>query len=100
MKIIIKPRGKGKTTDLINLCANNNYSLIVVHTQENARLVFEAAKRLKKHIPMPITYQEFIENRYSAQNVDTFLIDNVDMLLQRMTRVPIEAITLTEETRN
>lgn len=100
MKIIIKPRGKGKTTDLINLCANNNYSLIVVGTQENARMVFEAAKKMKKPIPMPITYRDFLENRYAGQNIDTFLIDNVDLLLQWTTRVPIEAITLTEETKN
>jgi hypothetical protein len=33
-------------------------------------------------IPLPITYVEFIEKRYSGRNISGFLIDNLEMFLQ------------------
>jgi hypothetical protein len=47
---------------------------------------------------MPITHQEFLEGRFHKTNVKAFYIDNVDMLIQALSRnVSVRTVTLTDE---
>ena len=97
MKIIIAPRGTGKTTQLIKQCASYNYALIVCHNQQMCRWTFNHAKEIGIDIPMPITYDELMRGIYRGKSIDAFLLDNVEMFLKSLTAVPIAAITMSEE---
>ena len=100
MKIIIKPRGMGKTTELIKLATNGRYKLIVCHNHNEAQKIFQQARKMKLKIPLPISYQEFLDKQYYGKNIESFLIDNVDMFLTYLTSVPIEAISFNDDTPN
>ena len=93
MKKIIKARGDGKTTDLIQL-SHETGAYIVCRSQETCSMISAMAREQKLDIPFPITYQEFLEGRYGMR-ISGFLIDDADELLQRLSRVPIDAITMT-----
>jgi hypothetical protein len=45
------------------------------------------------NIPLPITYDEFIQKRY-GRNISGFLIDNLDLFLKHLSNVPINAVTM------
>ena len=45
-------------------------------------------------IPLPITYADFVEKRYHGRNISGFLIDNLEMFLQYLSNVPVNAITM------
>jgi hypothetical protein len=46
-------------------------------------------------IGFPLTYDEFLQERYAGQNIRHFFIDNVELLIQHMTAVHVAAITVT-----
>jgi hypothetical protein len=98
MKTIVAERNSGKTTELIKMSSDSGDS-IVCYNQKEALGVYWHAIHTGYEIPFPLTYDEFIENRYLGKWVKGFLIDNVDMLLDYMTkfRVPIRAITVSKE---
>lgn len=96
MQIICKGRGKGKTIDLITLAGNTN-KLIVCSTQKEADRIHRVARKLGMRIHVPITYTEFLRGDFYIPGMQSFLIDNVEELLQKIGRgVPIEAITITK----
>lgn len=88
-------KGEGKTDELIKLSAKNG-GYIVCRSMTLSEGILYRAKQLGLRIPMPITYEEFINKRYLGRGIKSFLIDDVDVLLQYMTKVTISAITLTE----
>lgn len=92
MNFIIRPRGFGKTTDLIRLAAQNDYYM-VVHTQYEADRVFKQAKTMGLTIPFPITYDNFLEKRYAGSNIKGLVIDNADLLLQHLAIAPVEIVS-------
>jgi hypothetical protein len=93
MEKIIMKRGYGKTTQLIKKSAETkNY--IVCRNSDEAREIQCKAMKLGLDIPFPITYTEFIEKKYCGKNINGFLIDNVDILLEFISNVPVNAITL------
>ena len=95
MKVIYLPRGKGKTTELIKMAAKeNNY--IVCISQAHCRVLFNQAQSMELDIPFPITFSEFINHEYHGKGINGFMIDNADMLLQQMSSVPINAVTITD----
>ena len=100
MKCIIRPRQLGKTTELIKLASKGRYKLIVCHNQNEARRIFKLARNMDLNIPLPISYREFLDKSYCGNNIEAFLIDNVDLFLGYLTEVPIEVITITEEDKN
>lgn len=95
MKIIIRPRGMGKTTELIRQ-SNKEWKYIVCHSHQEAVRIQEQARRINIEIPLPITYQEFLEKQYYGKGIKGFLVDNVGMLLQSLSPVKIDTITLTD----
>jgi hypothetical protein len=98
VKVILRPRGTGRTDELIRLCAEaekaGETSYIVCNSQEEARRIKLRAEELKLFIAFPITTYEFLARKYSAANIKNFYFDNVDHFLQTMTNVPIRAVTL------
>jgi hypothetical protein len=99
MKVVVRGRYDGKTSSLIRECAaSSEYTLIVCHSDQEARRVFQQARNMRLDIPMPITHQEFLEGRFHKTNVKAFYIDNVDMLIQALSRnVSVRTVTLTDE---
>ena len=96
MDIVIKPRGEGKTIQLINKAAES-FSYIVCFSHEEASRVFSVAEQLGKDIPFPITMQELIDSRFHSPGINGFLIDNADMLLKMLAKgVPVECVSFTE----
>ena len=103
MQIILRARGTGRTQELTRLCAEaearGEVSYIVCSNHEEAGRIFREAQSLELPIALPITFYEFITNHYAGHNIKNFFIDNADQLLQYMTSVSIQAVTMeqTEE---
>lgn len=90
---------KNKTSELIVL-AHNKTKLIVCHSMEEEHRIFDQAMTMGLKIHLPIigfTYREFLQGRYTTTFTESVLIDNVDMLVQYISKVPVEAITLSAE---
>ena len=96
MKIIVRPRQGGKTTELVKMAHKHNGYIVCLNHLEVAR-VFEESQHMECKINFPITFHEFLNHEYNDKGVKKFYIDNVEMLIQQLTNVPIEAITLTGE---
>lgn len=78
MKIICRHRQTGRTTELIEECAKYNYAAIVAPNRTRAFSIFKQAKEMGKSIPLPITFNEFIEGEWYGPNIDAFLFDDLD----------------------
>ena len=96
MKIIIKPKLGGKTTELIKLADGYNGYIVCKDRMESHR-VADNARSLKCHINFPITFDDFLRNQYYGKGIRKFFIDNLDLLLNDMFPVPIEGVTITGE---
>ena len=94
MKIILEPRRSGKTTKLINMSAETG-AYIVCHTKADTDRVWDIAQKMGKNIPYPISASDFLSRRYHPEGVRSLLIDNADLILQAISQVPIDAISLT-----
>lgn len=93
MEIIMGNRNSGKTTKLIEEAHKYNGYIVAIDRQDADR-IYKQAMMMDKDINYPLTYAEFIGNRYYDRGVRHIYIDNAEMLLQRMTNVPITAITI------
>ncbi len=102
MILIHKPRRAGKTTKLIKLASKGKYKIIVCHSRQevdrvwNKILEMEKNKEIKYRPPQPITYEDFLQKRYCGHNIESFLIDNIDIFIQSFALVKVEAITLSK----
>lgn len=92
MEKIIKGRGQGKTLDLIKKSSLTG-DYIVCSNFNNAAMIQCEAQEHGLNIPFPITYYEFTQKKYYSKGISGFLIDNVEMFLESLTDVPINAIT-------
>ena len=93
MRMIYRPRGEGKTTELIKISAEKQQYIVCINQMECSR-IFSQARLMGLDIPFPITFDEFIKREYYGKGIKGFLIDNADQLLQYMSSVPVEAITV------
>ncbi|MFW5847491.1 MAG: hypothetical protein ACOCVF_01040 [bacterium] len=94
MKKIIMEKGCGKTHQLILKSASTGHYIVCFDSNEASRIQSKAMD-MGVQIPFPLTFSEFLNKEYYARNIKGFLIDNVEMLIQELTSVPIRAITLT-----
>lgn len=96
MEVIYQKRQTGKTTKLIKLSAEHFYC-IVCHSPMEAKRIAHLAKSMGLDIPFPLTYSEFLNKNYSAQNVKGLLIDDAYALLSTVAEsCEIKAITINE----
>ncbi len=97
MKIIATKKGQGKTTQLIKI-AHKSGSYIICESRDEAARVFRQAEKMGTPIRFPITFANFLLGEFHGTGCPSFMIDNADLLLQRMGRgVPLLAISLTVE---
>lgn len=98
MLVIASGRKTNRTTRLIEMSAEaeaqGKVNYIVVADHQQAYRIAQKAKELNLNIGFPITFDEFLRYRYAGQNIDHFLIDNADHLVQKLTSVPIKAIVV------
>lgn len=98
MKIIYGSRQSGRTTELIKMCAHDNYSLIVCPSSLMCEAVYQLSKELGYKISMPITFREFTKGLYSSIYVDKFYFDNLETCLEGCCGGgPIGAVALNSE---
>ena len=84
MKLIYKCRREGKTTELIEEANKlKGYNLIVCLSQEMVKHICAIIREKKYHLPKPITHFQFMQTTRHG-NIDNFLIDDVDLLLSKM----------------
>lgn len=96
MHILVGERATGKTSQLIKIAAENG-GYIVCRSKMMAGEINNMAHKMELRIAFPLTYEEFLQRRYFGKGISKFYIDDADALLQSMTEVPIEIITLTQE---
>lgn len=97
MKKIYREPRTGKTTDLIEMCANLG-GHIVCMDKIRAEQTFEMARDFGFNIPYPITFDEFLSGKYKG--VKKFYIDNADQLLKKLAKgVWVEAIVMDDTTK-
>lgn len=101
MKVIAGGRQSGRTTKLIHLCAeaekNGEVAYIVCHSSHEAYRIARRARVLGyEGFPFPVSYDEFLRSQGFTFTTKYF-IDNVEMLLQRLTPLTIGAISVTIE---
>lgn len=95
MNKIIDAIGSGKTTQLIKISAETGAYIVCLNMDEAARIQHQS-QQMNLKIPFPITFDEFISRKYYGAGIKGFLIDNIEMLLQSMSNVPILAITMSK----
>lgn len=77
MKWIIKPRGYGKTTDLIRLAAENNIPIL---TATNSEYVLNLAKRMGYNITV-FTVYDLKTGKHRGKDIKEIYVDEVDAVL-------------------
>lgn len=82
--------GVGKTTKLIKESFKNNTYIVC----GDPRYVFNFAESLGYKIPFPLSYREFLENKYQGKNINGFLIDNIDVLFRLLKFHDIDGFSL------
>lgn len=93
-KIIIGTRASGKTTKLIREACATGFT-IVCNNMQRCQSVIEQAHSLQITIRTPIPFRDFLERRHYGLGCAGFLFDDIDLILQGLSPLPIGAITLT-----
>ena len=96
MKIIYGDRRSGKTIELINMAHKRGGYIVCLNHNEAYRIAM-VAEEMGLNINFPLSYSEFLLKQYNRMGIIEFYIDNVEMLIQVMSEVPIEAITLSKD---
>jgi hypothetical protein len=95
MDWIIKPRGFGKTSDLIRLAAENNIPIL---TATNSEYILNLAKSKGYNITV-FTIHDLKTNKQRGRNIKEVYVDEVDavlnMLLNSDYRITAKLGTLT-----
>jgi len=94
MKVIIKPRGWGKTTELIKLAAENE-GYIVCHSLQEVDRISQQARDMELNIRYPITYKEIKDNPLYSRFSIPIMIDNAEKFIEYIIGNPVDWITLT-----
>lgn len=98
MELIIKGRGKGKTTELIKRSAATQ-TYILTTNKQRARAVFLQAREMGLDIPYPVTIDEYFSTHgFTGSFIKSVYIDDADDVLKHIfCRVGIETITITDK---
>lgn len=94
MKMILRGRQGGKTTELIRLAAETG-SYIVCTDRRRARQIAQQAVKMGLSIPFPLTADEWRDRAYHPPGVRGIAFDDLDRIIQGMSAVPVVAATWT-----
>lgn len=84
MECIISGRRSGRTTKMIEMCAEHPGSVIVAPNQRAAESIFHMAVMMGKQIPFPMTFNHFAFRCYTKGQYKEYLFDDLDRSLQLM----------------
>jgi len=90
-------RNSGKTYKAVEQSAKTG-AYIVCFDDDEARRLFQEAKAWGFKIPLPISADEFVKGDYH-NGVHSIIIDNADLVLRKIAKVPIELITFPTDQR-
>lgn len=94
MTLITGKRGTGKSTWLLHESARTMQYIVCSHHAVAVSLQ-RAAQNLGLDIPFPLTYDEFVHQKFYGKGIKGFLIDNVEFLFQYISgSVPVTAVVL------
>jgi hypothetical protein len=97
-KLIIDDRQTGRSTKLIKECSKYRYAIIVCPTHIRAKILFDYAKDIGYPIPLPISFEEFVEGRFFGRNIDAFFFDDLDESIRQMAHcVPVKGIVMLKD---
>lgn len=93
MKIISRPRGAGKTYEVIMMMRRDPKIILLTFAYTEAERLKGAYEDVADRI---IAWQDYQDRRELFRD-NTLAIDNAEMILQRFVHNPIKAITLTDD---
>ncbi|MEG1563773.1 MAG: hypothetical protein RR365_08610 [Bacteroides sp.] len=94
MKIIIKERGQGKTSELIRISADKQIPILCL-CEANRRFIVERAWGMGiMNLPEPFVVRD-LNFSYYKDGKEPILVDEVDVVLQTLLHRPIYAATIT-----
>jgi len=99
MKVIAKPRGGGKTTELLRI-ANDHFYYIVCHTRDRCYQLADIAKDRGYDIPFPFTYAEYLDSGFYRKGIKGLAIDDLDLFVAYMSRDLVKAVTISTNDDN
>ena len=99
MKIIVRGRQGGKTTEMIRLAAET-HAYIVCTDQRRARQIAQQARDMGLSIPFPLTASEWQKHHYHPPGVRGIMFDDLDRIIQDLSAVPALAATWTAEVQS
>ena len=83
MKLIIKPRGFGKTKEAIELANEMQCPILVLNEQMKA-LIKNTALRMRILPPQVYTVKDFSKEEIRNQHITTLIIDEADAVFQAL----------------
>ena len=86
MKIIYKPRGTGKTTELVKMSAKTGFPIVCMDT----RHITFVAQELGLEIPVPIAIRDY------KPSCEKILVDDAEYVLQYLLG-KVECMTISKE---
>lgn len=90
--ILHTARGGGKTTELIAKAFESGYYIVTV-THDDCYRIHQLSLRMGTPVHFPMTWREWVENRYSPYGVRGIYIDDIDRCLASWSRVPVHCVT-------
>lgn len=103
MEVIFKPKGAGKSTDLIKKSAETGTYIVVVD-RKRALHLRDMAASMGLHIPFPITFAECIsQSGWKGSYIRKVYIDDADDFIQHFFnkctggKVQVDTITMRGE---
>lgn len=100
MEIIIRGKQGGKTTDVIKFAAENGLYIVAKDKEECVRISDIAKNELKLNINFPISFNEFVNRNYYGKRIKGFVVDDADLLIQYLSNVKINCISITDHELN
>src|SRR5262245_55508716 len=81
MKLIKKGRRSGRTTELVQLAAANQYTIVCMDKRECLRIL-DIAKSFGTSIPKPYSFDELLRGRLKEVRTNGVVIDNVEYIIR------------------
>ena len=97
MKVILKKRHEGKTTELVKMSAET-HTYILTLNRKRVEEICRVADELGLHIPYPVTLEEYYRTKFRGSFITEILIDDADDILREIFNdVKINVVTMTQE---
>lgn len=81
MEFIIKPRGTGKTRDLIKIALQNNTPILTGANKEHYEVL---CRKMNCPTPVIFTVYDLKKGKHRGNNYDKTLVDDIDLVLKQL----------------